>query len=92
MSLRGGTKLPNIHILSLSCRTGSPTTGTTGAADYWDKWDKRWVAAKKLQFSAVFCENLQIPVTVVICENQRLQNAAHRKAATLAPRKKIAPF
>ena len=27
---REGTKLPNIHILSLSCRTGSPTTGSTG--------------------------------------------------------------
>ena len=25
-----GTKLPNTHILSLSCRTGSPTTGSTG--------------------------------------------------------------
>ena len=27
---REGTKLPDIHILSLSCRTGSATTGCTG--------------------------------------------------------------
>ena len=27
---REGTELPNIHILALSCRTGSPTTGSTG--------------------------------------------------------------
>ena len=27
---REGTKLPNIHILSLSCRTGSETIGSTG--------------------------------------------------------------
>ena len=27
---REGAKLPNMHILSLSCRTGSPTTGSTG--------------------------------------------------------------
>ena len=27
----GGTKLPNIHFLSLSCRTGSPTTGSAGS-------------------------------------------------------------
>ena len=31
---REGTKLPNIHILSLSCRTGSPTTGSTGCLSF----------------------------------------------------------
>ena len=39
---RAGTKLPSSHILSLSCRTGSPTAGSTGCRENTEKMRKKW--------------------------------------------------
>ena len=59
--IEAGAKLPNIHILSLSCRTGSPTTG--GCRFLWKicrrsrRCSRKWVGLL-LEQSPVCCQGL----------------------------------